>query len=477
MWSQEDVIIAKGMRRPNRLFLIAIVLGLSATFLGASLPLAAPASATQYAAGTYFIWTDGFASGLTNWTVSDDNPDAGVDSWGTTDVRDPNCIRIGTTRTCTLRVGDPFDDITIWCAQVGTSSGNGVPNSANGYYDRDMAATVVRSTGDLSGFSAAWLNFKYWAVTGSPDDYLSVWELSGGNWTAIWRQPAVDSNGWQGVSVNISTDSTAVAFRFYSSPIESSQGHEGIYIDWARLVGYDSADPTSHLGPLPSHLNTRSVSIEYAAADTGGSGLSGVWLLYSTSPLGPWSWYEFFASSPITFEAPADGTYYFYSVAFDKSGRMEAAPDTSDSWTSVDTRPPTILILSPGAGATLTAPTVDVSWTGSDGRYGVDRFEVALDGGPWISAGTETSYKFTDVSDGAHVVTVRAFDRAGNQQTGHVSFAVNTSPLYWINQGGIGFWVLIGISMALFVILTIALLRRHRGKTPPPTSGGPPEPP
>ena len=52
---------------------------------------------------------------------------------------------------------------------------------------------------------------------------------------------------------------------------------------------------------------------------------------------GGYTSYGTFTTSPISFTAPSDGFYEFYTVGTDSVGNEEAAPDTADASTTVDT--------------------------------------------------------------------------------------------------------------------------------------------
>jgi len=80
-----------------------------------------------------------------------------------------------------------------------------------------------------------------------------------------------------------------------------------------------------------------------------------------------------------------------------------------------DTTNPTVSISSPASGATITSSSVTVQWSGSD-NVGIDHYVLKLDGTTKYT-GASTSYTITGVSNGAHSVTVTAYDYAGNYAT------------------------------------------------------------
>lgn len=89
-------------------------------------------------------------------------------------------------------------------------------------------------------------------------------------------------------------------------------------------------------------------------------------------------------------------------------------------------RRPTVAITSPASGATVDG-TVLIDGTASDDRL-VARVEIAVDGGaPAVASGT-TDWGFsldtTALADGAHMVTARALDSAGQSSSASISLTV-----------------------------------------------------
>jgi hypothetical protein len=91
----------------------------------------------------------------------------------------------------------------------------------------------------------------------------------------------------------------------------------------------------------------------------------------------------------------------------------------------VDTRPPT-LGFDIQNGTMFVSRPVNITWSSEDDNTGIDYFEYSLDGGPFESTGDERSVSLEDVSDGSHVLTVRAFDIAGNLIEQSLTFRVDT---------------------------------------------------
>src|SRR5437764_1450500 len=83
-------------------------------------------------------------------------------------------------------------------------------------------------------------------------------------------------------------------------------------------------------------------------------------------------------SQSFAFAGTVDGSYSFYTVAYDKAGNVEAAPAGSDSSTLVDTKDPTSSASSP---AYSTSSALTVSYTATDpakdgSASGLDKVEL-----------------------------------------------------------------------------------------------------
>ena len=108
----------------------------------------------------------------------------------------------------------------------------------------------------------------------------------------------------------------------------------------------------------------------------------------------------------------ADGVHTLSATAADVAGNVTT---TSQSFT-VDNAPPETS-LTGGPSGESGAASATFSFTGSDGLTppGAVEFAWRLDDGPWSEFGTEATVTLTDLAAGAHVFSVRARDRAGNE--------------------------------------------------------------
>jgi len=128
---------------------------------------------------------------------------------------------------------------------------------------------------------------------------------------------------------------------------------------------------------------------------------------------------------------------------------------------TLDTTAPKISITSILNGPETRSSTVTVTWIGSDDLSGISHYEVRLDEDSWTNVGTNTTHTFTGLSDGSHVIHVKATDKAGNTEEDTVNFTVNTSLI-----GGPG-WTddIIALSASIITILIAAVylfkIRKH----------------
>jgi hypothetical protein len=120
----------------------------------------------------------------------------------------------------------------------------------------------------------------------------------------------------------------------------------------------------------------------------------------------------------------ANGQSYAYYVRCQDGAGNANTSDTAIGFSvaAPDTTPPTVSVSAPAAGATVTG-TVSVSATASD-NVGVVGVQFLLDGAALgaedTSAPYSVSWNSASATNGAHTITARARDAAGNQTTSAV---------------------------------------------------------
>ena len=98
-----------------------------------------------------------------------------------------------------------------------------------------------------------------------------------------------------------------------------------------------------------------------------------------------------------------------------------------------DSTPPVVDIISPSNESYLNNSNIEVKWTGSD-DYGIDHYEISDGGENWINVGVNTSYEFSNLKDGTHLIYVKAVDEANNTSIVYIEITVDTeAPVIKIN--------------------------------------------
>jgi uncharacterized repeat protein (TIGR01451 family) len=107
-------------------------------------------------------------------------------------------------------------------------------------------------------------------------------------------------------------------------------------------------------------------------------------------------------------------------------GAALAAKPSHSGGTSPDTTPPTVSIASPAGGSTVSA-SITVSGSAAD-NVSVASVQVSVDNGSYqpASGTTSWSYAASSLGSGAHTITAKATDTAGNTATASVSVSVST---------------------------------------------------
>jgi hypothetical protein len=375
--------------------------------------------ADSASAATDVILQDDFESGWHNWGYCWDNIGVcGVDYWGLSDYRSHN------------------GSWSAWCAEIGTSAGNGTANNVDHLYDHWMEAQLGWFLFNISDYDSVSLSFYYWAMTAPPSlaDYLSVRVSSDySTWTEIWTQPSMNSSGWQLATVPIPLDTVSVIFYFISN--FDSNVDEGVYIDDIVMTATDNIAPESYSIDLPPYCSDSTISMAYNASDVG-SGVDYVELYFAKAPSNVYSKYTTSANptghwdgSPISFDSTAaggDGFYKFYTLAIDKFGNQESAPAGYDTSTTIDTSIPHSSAHIDGIYHVngWYSSSINVNLTFSDNTSGVANVKYNIDTGWWYTYASN----FTLSQNGIHTLHFYATDYAGNvESTNDYMFRIDTT--------------------------------------------------
>ena len=153
-------------------------------------------------------------------------------------------------------------------------------------------------------------------------------------------------------------------------------------------VAGDTAKPTSVVLALPPYSDAV-FPIGFIASDIG-SGVHHVELWYVLSDDIPIQYPGSFTTSPITFVAPVDGRYRFYTRAVDNALNYEDPPATFDAATTVDLSAPTVTDVDPDNTETNVPREIKIVIRFSESmnsRSVNDAFElVEEDGRSWFAS-------------------------------------------------------------------------------------------
>src|SRR5438132_6502398 len=249
---------------------------------------------------------------------------------------------------------------------------------------------------------------------GSWAEYVSALSLTDGVHTVSYRASDAAGNMAGSRTVMVSVDATSPQS---TAVLSGERGDHG----WYRtpvVVSLQASDATSGVDVLAYRVGT------------------GTWRPYG---------------DPFTLSS---GVHTIQFTATDKAGWLEPAQTLT---VRVDQTPLAIAaIQTPGHS---TSHDVTLTWSASDSGSGVDRFEVAVDGGGWTRLGTEPTARL-HLADGAHTVVIRATDAAGNRAESSVAITIDTN---MFSPGGPYGGAPTGVLLvAIIVLVSIAIAWSRR---------------
>ena len=251
---------------------------------------------------------------------------------------------------------------------------------------------------------------------GSWAEYASALPLTDGVHTVSYRASDAAGNMAGSRTVMVSVDATSPQS---TAVLSGERGDHG----WYRtpvVVSLQASDATSGVDVLAYRVGT------------------GTWRPYG---------------DPFTLSS---GVHTIQFTATDKAGWLEPAQTLT---VRVDETPPALAaVQTPGHS---TSHDVTLTWSASDSGSGVDRFEVAVDGGGWTRLGTEPTARL-HLADGAHTVVIRATDAAGNRAESSVAITIDTN-MFSLGgpYGGAPTGVLL-VAIIVLVSIAIAWSRRRQ---------------
>ena len=130
----------------------------------------------------------------------------------------------------------------------------------------------------------------------------------------------------------------------------------------------------------------------------------------------------------------ADGQHNVTVRAYDNAGNDREV----SKMFNIETALPSVTITEPANGSSIGTIAVQVAWTASSASE-IGRYWISVDGGSFVDVGQNTSHLLS-LTNGQHIVTVKARDYAGNWNSTTVEFEVvdNTAPTATIAPSGAG---------------------------------------
>jgi hypothetical protein len=221
-------------------------------------------------------------------------------------------------------------------------------------------------------------------------------------------------------------------YEFYTVAVDAAGNREAAPASADAFTVLDTAAPTTAASALPAAVKSTTLSVPFASADGGGSGLASVelWQRFSAAGSGTWSsWAKrtTTAASPFSVTlASGNGGYEFYTVGVDAAGNREAAPATADASTVLDSVAPVTAAAALPASVSSTALAVPFTAadTNGSGVASVElwrRFQAAGSGiwSAWASAASGTSSPFgvtLGSGDGRYEFYTIGVDAATNRE-------------------------------------------------------------
>jgi hypothetical protein len=268
--------------------------------------------------------------------------------------------------------------------------------------------------------------------------------LMGYRWITPENQPVKD--GWKDIKTAIPQDVAFAGNLSMTAKLNAptTPGHYAVIWDLYRdgqgwfsdagsqplrvdvVVGRDPSDktaPTSEVLPLPVYSNDTELLIRWTGQDEPkGSGIASFDIQYRIAPNGNWTdWKNGTNQTQATFDGQDGYTYEFRSRARDAAGNVEAWPDKADTYTTIDTLPPPLIIEDPESNDHVAPGSLIVR-----GRTEQGTFVAVNDRRADESKGIFTSTVQAAGRD--YLIHVTAADAAGN--VSRLEVTVQAAPRY-----------------------------------------------
>jgi parallel beta-helix repeat protein len=289
-----------------------------------------------------------------------------------------------------ILIGDA-DENTIAHNIVRLSAGYGIylDNSAGNFIYLNI---MVQNNGAGNAYSVA-------HVQAYDETATNIWNSSEGfgNYWRDWRTPDAEKNGivdvpyvLDGLGVD---DYPLTSFVSWPLNLVATAGDAWVDLSW-EAPNYTAGSPVRYY--------------KIYRENPGGSisiiPLSGNMTTYHDSAVTTWK------------------TYLYYVSAVNIYGEGPAGNEVEVL--IPDNTKPSVTITFPDNNTYATEHSMLVEWVGSDVGSGMSHYEILLDSGMWLNVGTDTDHAYSALSNGTHVVTVKAVDNASNVNTDSVAFKI-----------------------------------------------------
>jgi len=251
---------------------------------------------------------------------------------------------------------------------------------------------------------------------------VTLWFNNGTGWSKYLPNDSTPPYSWIFNTLTGGGDGT---YEFYSRAYDNASNYEDAPAGNDTWIIVDTLKPSSSVDALPTYTNSSIFTVNLTVVPDA-NGIQKVELWYNNSAgwtqllpddtTPPYSW------SFNTATTGGDGTYEFYSRAWDNVNNNEDAPLGNDTWTMVDTLKPSSSVDSLPTFTNITAFIVTV--TASDltsGLYKVDLFYNNGTGYLYYDTDTSPPWSFnfdtlTTGGDGKYEFYSRAWDSANNYE-------------------------------------------------------------
>lgn len=223
------------------------------------------------------------------------------------------------------------------------------------------------------------------------------------------------------------TPDTLVAgtYRFYSRATDNATNVELAPGVPDATVVFDTIPPVSKASVSSDYANAFPIAVSFTASDSG-TGLVAVrlWASFNSGSFANTGLSSTKSSGTFKYMPGtlADGTYRFYTQAFDVAGNIEPAPEDADASIVVDRTSPTSSCSI--EGTVVNSFPLSLDYTSSDTGSGIKQIELfyRFNSGAWVWAATSTDASGTfeltptPAADGYYEFYTKALDYALNEE-------------------------------------------------------------